>query len=497
MGLDSFPGFRFHPTDEELISYYLKKKIQGHEKSVEVISEVDIYKFEPWDLPAKSIIQTVDCEWFFFTHRGRKYPKGSKTNRATQAGYWKATGKERAIKSSSTVIGMKRTLVFHKGRAPKGERTDWVMHEYYVKGNEFDGPKELVPELMHDSDNLKHFRAMPNRNMPNERSDTFVLCRLWNKQESHFENVDSTLDTTAEACDRTLQSHKGIRSVQNVDVEGHQYAQAKPKEMSSAQCRYEPSDKYTSTCGSNAAIQKCHQTVNASQKSIYHVFGPSLGSSWGNKHVPTLLNQIILPYHGLTKAHLHPVSVHAYLHGLATSMLKVGNMDCLMENPQLGAAALVNQEIAHFEDCFADIMEDDIVNLKDFLHMTEHCVFHSSDISSCGNSFPLPVDEITGIERKNRQQARTNASQVQVLPNQGTASRRIKLEKQQHKRHHHHRPKMATYHENEHHRSKHFFQRLNYGSIIRVLLYMACPAAVVLLLRFISNSMRDESTVDL
>lgn len=45
-----FPGFRFSPTDEELISYYLKNKMEGADKSVEVIPEVEIWKYEPWEL---------------------------------------------------------------------------------------------------------------------------------------------------------------------------------------------------------------------------------------------------------------------------------------------------------------------------------------------------------------------------------------------------------------------------------------------------------------
>uniref|UniRef100_A0A803KR74 NAC domain-containing protein n=2 Tax=Chenopodium quinoa TaxID=63459 RepID=A0A803KR74_CHEQI len=81
----------------------------------------------------KAIIKS-DQEWFFFSPRGKKYPNGSQSKRATEIGYWKATGKERAVKSGSNVIGTKRTLVFHIGRAPKGERTEWIMHEYCMSG---------------------------------------------------------------------------------------------------------------------------------------------------------------------------------------------------------------------------------------------------------------------------------------------------------------------------------------------------------------------------
>ena len=75
-----------------------------------------------------------DSEWFFFSSRGRKYPNGSQSKRTAELGYWKATGKERNVKSGSAVIGTKRTLVFHVGRAPKGERTEWIMHEYCMHG---------------------------------------------------------------------------------------------------------------------------------------------------------------------------------------------------------------------------------------------------------------------------------------------------------------------------------------------------------------------------
>lgn len=47
------PGFRFHPTDEELITHYLQKKVMDTGFSAKAIGEVDLNKSEPWELPCK------------------------------------------------------------------------------------------------------------------------------------------------------------------------------------------------------------------------------------------------------------------------------------------------------------------------------------------------------------------------------------------------------------------------------------------------------------
>ncbi|XP_076899120.1 NAC domain-containing protein 17-like [Bidens hawaiensis] len=137
MGSKCFPpGFRFHPTDEELVLYYLKRKICRRSLQMDIIAEVDVYKWDPEELPGLSKLKTGDRQWFFFSPRDRKYPNSGRSSRATRNGYWKATGKDRVIKRKSSSVGNIKTLVYYQGRAPSGLRTDWVMHEYTLNEEE-------------------------------------------------------------------------------------------------------------------------------------------------------------------------------------------------------------------------------------------------------------------------------------------------------------------------------------------------------------------------
>ncbi|CAA6669203.1 unnamed protein product [Spirodela intermedia] len=152
------PGFRFHPTDEEIITHYLTKKVANNNFEAKAIGEVDLNRCEPWDLSSKA--KMGEKEWYFFCQRDRKYPTGMRTNRATESGYWKATGKDKEIyKGRNCLVGMKKTLVFYKGRAPKGEKTNWVMHEYRLDGTS------------------SHY------NLPTATKDSWVVCRVFHKSE--------------------------------------------------------------------------------------------------------------------------------------------------------------------------------------------------------------------------------------------------------------------------------------------------------------------------
>ncbi|URD79244.1 No apical meristem (NAM) protein [Musa troglodytarum] len=128
------PGFRFHPTEEELVDYYLRKKVAPRGIDLDIIKDVDLYKIEPWDLQG---IHRLHQQFIsLFGHKDKKYPTGTRTNRATAAGFWKATGRDKPIYSKNSLIGMRKTLVFYEGRAPNGQKSDWIMHEYRLESIE-------------------------------------------------------------------------------------------------------------------------------------------------------------------------------------------------------------------------------------------------------------------------------------------------------------------------------------------------------------------------
>lgn len=83
-------------------------------------------------------MKTRDQEWYFFSALDKKYGNGARMNRATSKGYWKATGNDRHVRHDSRTVGLKKTLVFHSGRAPDGVRTNWVMHEYRLVDEELE-----------------------------------------------------------------------------------------------------------------------------------------------------------------------------------------------------------------------------------------------------------------------------------------------------------------------------------------------------------------------
>ncbi|XP_050910357.1 NAC domain-containing protein 90 isoform X5 [Lathyrus oleraceus] len=139
------PGYRFYPTEEELITFYLHNMLEGEKQYIirTVIPVVNIYDYNPSQLPQISREASMKDkeQWFFFIPRQESEVRGGRPKRLTTTGYWKATGSPNHVYSSDNrVIGMKRTMVFYHGRAPNGKKTDWKMNEYKAIQDE-SGPK--------------------------------------------------------------------------------------------------------------------------------------------------------------------------------------------------------------------------------------------------------------------------------------------------------------------------------------------------------------------
>ncbi|KAG8050607.1 hypothetical protein GUJ93_ZPchr0009g306 [Zizania palustris] len=128
------PGFRFYPTEEELLGFYLRHRLAGTRPDVDrVIPVVDVYSYHPSQLRSMAgEVSARDTEqWFFFCPRAERELHGGRPARTTPSGYWKATGSPSCVVSAAAnrVIGIKRTM---HGRAPTGTKTRWKMKEYKV-----------------------------------------------------------------------------------------------------------------------------------------------------------------------------------------------------------------------------------------------------------------------------------------------------------------------------------------------------------------------------
>ncbi|KAG5598112.1 hypothetical protein H5410_039344 [Solanum commersonii] len=162
----ALPGFRFHPTDEELVGFYLRRKVEKKLPiNIELIKQIDIYKYEPWDLPKSS--NMGEKEWYFFCKRGRKYRNSVRPNRVTGCGFWKATGIDKPIYNSThECIGLKKSLVYYRGSAGKGTKTDWMMHEFRL-------PSE-------NDKSTKHIEAKTIA----QEAEVWTLCRIIKRNKS-------------------------------------------------------------------------------------------------------------------------------------------------------------------------------------------------------------------------------------------------------------------------------------------------------------------------
>ncbi|KAM0883817.1 hypothetical protein ACQ4PT_031396 [Festuca glaucescens] len=179
------PGFRFHPTDEELVLQYLRRKALSRPLPASVIPVVHSAAMpDPWDLPGAKDGEAA----YFFTLRQQPSRGGGGRRRRAASGHWKATGKEKQVfvqlqgpsgsgSGRRLLVGVKTALSFHRGKGKA--RTDWVMHEYRLAA---------VP----DAD-----AACQKKSPSDLQCCEWVVCRVSLKSRARRPSADAGSETTA------------------------------------------------------------------------------------------------------------------------------------------------------------------------------------------------------------------------------------------------------------------------------------------------------------
>ncbi|KAI8533374.1 hypothetical protein RHMOL_Rhmol10G0004200 [Rhododendron molle] len=221
-------GYRFRPTDEELIVHYLTRKVQSIPFPAQVIPELNVFQTSPLHLPGDS----KEKRFFFWTRKGKG--KWKKARGMTESGYWKPMGKEKHVVSyeSNRAIGVKKSFVFYEGKRPRGLRTQWVMHEYRLLGS----------QTRPNSGLQKFAREM----------DDWVVCKIYQKKRTSKKNVVET-DMNSSKSKKIWSAREISPIVMDVVIVGSNDDLGPPQPSSSSSCssgfsscKGEPEEEITS-----------------------------------------------------------------------------------------------------------------------------------------------------------------------------------------------------------------------------------------------------------
>ncbi|XP_020246446.1 NAC domain-containing protein 104 [Asparagus officinalis] len=148
------PGFRFFPSDEELVVHFLRRKASHLPCQPNIIPTLDLHLFDPWDLNGNAL-QGGNQVWYFFSRNAQ--------HRATPSGCWSPVGISENITNGDQHVGVKKTLVFFFGE----NKTNWVMHEYH-----------LLDAINASTSNTRR-SSSKKRSNPRTETNKWIICRVY------------------------------------------------------------------------------------------------------------------------------------------------------------------------------------------------------------------------------------------------------------------------------------------------------------------------------
>ncbi|XP_071695983.1 NAC domain-containing protein 72-like [Rutidosis leptorrhynchoides] len=165
------PGCQFFPSENQLISHYLTIKTKTNHinppPSLNLIKELDLYRFDPFDLPESACFEFgregKRKHWYCFAIMPR-VKRGRGEKRRAGSGFWKRSGSVKDIVGAGVqgvVVGTRKCFVFYLGDSVKTcVRTKWIMYEY-----------ALIEQKMAEA--------------------SYVLCRVFAKSQHQCNKLDN------------------------------------------------------------------------------------------------------------------------------------------------------------------------------------------------------------------------------------------------------------------------------------------------------------------
>ncbi|KAI9090366.1 hypothetical protein K1719_028701 [Acacia pycnantha] len=280
-------GWRFHPTEQELVGHYLRRKLRAGDLSIQdTIPEIGLCKYEPWEFldraASASAAKFDESQCFFFSPRDHKYSNRTRSNRATLRGFWKVTGRDSKITSKDTnkVIGTKKILIYHESRVPHEIKTNWVIHEYH--------DAKLSHNQEHYFLNRSSMVQIPSQS--NEAIDSMIQIPFGSNKA--IDSIIQTAPQSNEAIDSMIQIP--FRSIEAIDSMIQTANEAIDSMIQTAPQSYEAIDSMIQTAlqsneaidsmiqisfGSNEAIDSMIQIAPQSNETIASMIQMPLGSN--------------------------------------------------------------------------------------------------------------------------------------------------------------------------------------------------------------------------
>ncbi|KAK9715814.1 hypothetical protein RND81_06G191300 [Saponaria officinalis] len=183
------PGFRFFPTDEELVVHFLHRRDGILPFRPDVIPDLDVYPYNPWDLEGKALRE--GSKRYYYSRRVQ--------HRVTESGYWKQMGVDEPIMSSTSsmkIVGIKKYFVFYIGEphAAASDWTTWIMHEYSLP----DSPSSSRSSSKRRSNSKKDFSR-------------WVICKVYEQRDD--DDGDGDDETELSCLDEVFLSMEDLEDI--------------------------------------------------------------------------------------------------------------------------------------------------------------------------------------------------------------------------------------------------------------------------------------------